>query len=269
MDCRPSTKTRCTTALPSRRSTTSTDWLLPVVGDEGIALVWGSCRLTPHRRVNLRKEDIAGGFLMDFGQLELVSNLESLTVHLLPSGNEYFIGPAYGQRFLEGMHHDDTIGGPPPLSGYHHRGSSGKSEANRFIGLAAHDQSLTHRESLEALLLTSQSPWNVLPVADHPIPTKRSHQDHSRHNHYSSGLMAIDEAKLFAGYCAMVIPVRIRDATANDADAIAGVPVATWREAHRLEAFDGIHPLIHPLISLAASSTPPILNPTPQTVSKP
>jgi len=75
--------------------------------------------------------------------------------------------------------------------------------------------------------------------------------------------MAIDEAKLFAGYCAMVIPVRIRDATANDADAIAGVPVATWREAHRLETFDGIHPLI----SLAASSTLPILNPTPQTVS--
>lgn len=74
---------------------------------------------------------------------------------------------------------------------------------------------------------------------------------------------------------------RLRPLSELDADAYAAgtkdeavrrfghLPESDYTEAHRLETFDGIHPLISPLISLAASSTLPILNPTPQSVSKP
>jgi hypothetical protein len=107
---------------------------------------------------------------------------QHLRVEVRTAHDHHFLGAGVGcdpQRLVDAVH-DDTAGGLKPRIACHHDiHPPRQGAADRFPGLAPHDQRLAHGQLLEMLKVGRQPPGQAVVATDDAVLGERRDQGHT------------------------------------------------------------------------------------------
>lgn len=122
--------------------------------------------------INSWEKDVARGFQIYFGQVELIPQLQACTVYFSAPENESFRLAgiiSHAERIFDGMRHQHAISGKVRITRNDDIGTLGQWPAKTSKRMTAHEHMVIQRRALKPGQIGGQVPGNLVVLSDHVV----------------------------------------------------------------------------------------------------